>query len=75
MERVQQLKASIARRAHLPLASIRDDTELDTLPLESFALIELLIDIEQKHGVRLTTDDLRNLRTVRDLTERVAAAS
>lgn len=75
MDRAQSVKASIARRTHLPLASIRDDTELERLPLDSFALVELLIELEHKHGLRLTAEDLGDLRTVRDLVSRIHPAA
>lgn len=73
MDHAQLLKAALARRTHQPLARIRDDTALDQLPLDSFALVELLIELEHKHGIRLSLDDLRNLRTVGDLAARVVS--
>lgn len=62
------VKADIARRTHVPASRIRDDTELASLAIESLALVELLIDIQERHGIQLIVDDLRDLATVRDLT-------
>lgn len=62
------VKADIARRTHVPTARIHDDTELGSLAIESFALVEFLIDLQERHGIRLVVEDLRDLRTVRDLT-------
>ena len=67
MDCAQVVKACLARRAHQPLAHIRDDTELDTLQLDSLALVELLVELEHKHGIRVAVGDLGKLRTVRDL--------
>ena len=62
------VKANIARRTHVPLSLIHDDTKLASLAIESLALVELLIDIQERHGILLVVDDLRDLATVRDLT-------
>ncbi len=61
------VKADIARRTHVPVSQIQDDTELSSLAIESLALVELLIDIQERHGIQLVVDDLRDLATVRDL--------
>jgi acyl carrier protein len=75
MDRAQLVRESLARRAYLPLESIRQDTALAKLALDSLALIELLIELEQKHGIRFSVDDLRDLHTVGDLTARIASLS
>ena len=73
MDYAQLVKTGIAKRAFVPVERIRDDTELGKLALDSFALVELLIDLEQTHGIRLRVNDLGDLRTVRDLTRVVEA--
>jgi acyl carrier protein len=74
MDWSQLVKASIARRAFQPASRISDDTDLGKLAIDSFALVELLVELEQAHGIRLSVDDLQSLRTVRDLTSLVASA-
>ena len=74
MDHAHLLKACLARRTYQPLACIRDDTELDKLALDSLALVELLIELEHKHGVRLAVEDLSNARTVGDLAARLTAS-
>ena len=74
MDHAHILKACLARRTHRPLAHIREDTELDRLALDSLALVELLVELEHKHGLRLALGDLANARTVGDLAARLAAS-
>ena len=73
MDYAQLVRSSIARRTYVRVEQVRDDTELGKLALDSFALVELLIDLEQTHGIRLLVNDLNDLRTVRDLTRAVEA--
>lgn len=67
MDYLNLIKAVIAKRMHVPMAQIGDDTELASFAVESFTLIEFLIDLQERHGIRLVADHLRQLRTVRDL--------
>ena len=71
MDGVHLLKHELAKRASL--ARIEDDTQLARLALDSFQLIELLIGLEERHGIRIEMDDLRNVHTVGDLARLVAS--
>lgn len=67
MDYLNLVKAVIAKRMQVPVPQIGDDTELASLAVESFTLIEFLIDLQERYGIHLVADDLRELRTVRDL--------
>jgi acyl carrier protein len=58
---------AIARQLGLPPASVRADQRLEDLVPSSFSLVELLIELQEQHGIRLVQDDLRQLVTVGDL--------
>lgn len=67
MEYLNLVKAVISRQMHVPMEQIGDDAELASFAVESFTLIEFLIDLQERNGIRLVANDLRELRTVRDL--------
>ena len=48
-------------------ASVRAEDRLADLVPSSFSLIELLIELQEEHGIRLSQEDLRGLVTVGDL--------
>ena len=58
---------AIARQLALPPGSVRADDRLADLVPSSFSLVELLIELQEEHGIRLTQDDLRGLSTVGEL--------
>ena len=47
--------------------SLGDELVLTDLVAESFALIEVVIELQEKLGIRLVQDDLRDVATVGDL--------
>lgn len=73
MDHAHILKACLARRTHQPPGHIREDTELDKLALDSLALVELLVELEHKHGLRLSVEDLSRARTVGELAARLGS--
>jgi acyl carrier protein len=58
---------AIARQLALPPGSVRPDDRLADLVPSSFSLVELLIELQEEHGIRLGQDDVRGLVTVGDL--------
>lgn len=67
MDALNAVKTVISRRMRVPMDQIGDDSELTSFAVESFTLIEFLIDLQERHGIRIVAEDLRELRTVRDL--------
>jgi len=58
----------------VPPSSIHDDTAFSELNVDSLMLLELVALIEQHVGFELPEDELRGLRTIRDLQRYVDAA-
>lgn len=52
-----------------PVSKLEDDIMLTNLVAESFALVEMVIELQEEFGVRLVQEDLKNVKTVGDLTE------
>jgi len=67
MNHAQLVKSSIAKRIFAPADQIRDDMMLADLALDSFALVELLIELEETSGIYLSAVDLGDLGAVGEL--------
>ena len=63
----------IAETLQLPLAKLTDDRLLTDVVAESFAMVEMVIDLQEEFGIRLDQAELKRLKTVADLTALVAA--
>ncbi|MEO8217376.1 MAG: acyl carrier protein [Acidobacteriota bacterium] len=64
---------SVAGLLRLPAGQVSSETELSALSVDSFALVELLVRLQEEMQVRVFQEDLREVKTVGDL-ERVFAA-
>jgi acyl carrier protein len=64
-----KVKEKIADFLRQPVSKLEDDTALTSLVAESFALVEMVIELQEEFGVRLVQEDLKNVKTVGDLTE------
>jgi acyl carrier protein len=67
------VKARISDTLQLPLAKLADERRLADVVTESFAMVEVVIDLQEEFGVRLDQAELKKLETVADLTALVAA--
>jgi len=61
------VRGRMARTLGKPAESLGDDAELLTLVHDSFALVEMVIDLQDEFGVRLVQDDLKDVKTVGQL--------
>jgi acyl carrier protein len=66
------IKNRISDTLQLPLAKLADDRLLTDVVTESFAMVEVVIDLQEEFGVRLDQAELKKLKTVADLTTLVA---
>ena len=64
------IRAEMARLLRQPAARLEDTTVLTGLVIDSIELVELVIELQERFGVRLTQEDLTDVKTVGDL-ERV----
>lgn len=67
------VRQRIAETLQLPLAKLADDRLLTDVVRESFAMVEMVIDLQEEFGIRLDQAELKQLKTVADLTALVAA--
>ena len=68
-----QIKEKMASLLKQPVSKLEDGAELTSLVVESFVLIEMVIELQEEFGVRLVQDDLRDVKTVGDLTSLIAS--
>ncbi len=64
--RVKEQMAAFLRR---PLSELEDSAVLSDLVLESFVLVEMVIELQEQFNVRLVQEDLKNVKTVGQLTK------
>jgi acyl carrier protein len=64
-----KVKVKMADFLRLPVSKLEDDAALTNLVTESFALVEMVIELQEEFSVRLVQEDLKNVKTVGDLTE------
>ncbi len=67
------VRQRIAETLQLPLAKLADDRLLTDVVRESFAMVEMVIDLQEEFGIRLDQAELKQLETVADLTALVTA--
>ncbi|HUP57849.1 MAG TPA: acyl carrier protein [Bdellovibrionota bacterium] len=67
MEFKQEIKQRIATFLGKPLAALADEIPLRDLVVESFMLIEMVIEVQETFGIRVNQEDLKDVRTVGQL--------
>ena len=67
------VKARISDTLQIPLTKLADERLLADVVTESFAMVEVVIDLQEEFGVRRAQAELKKLKTVADLTGLVAA--
>ena len=63
-----KVKEKMADFLKQPVSKLEDDIVLTNLVAESFALVEMVIELQEEFGVRLVQEDLKDVKTVGDLT-------
>jgi acyl carrier protein len=62
------VKSKMAGLLRLPISKLRDESALTDLVAQSLALVEMVIELQEEFGVRLVQEDLKDVKTVGDLT-------
>jgi acyl carrier protein len=75
MSKATEVKQRIAQTLNIDLGDITDDARLDELVPDSFALVELAIELQEDFDVQFTHDDLNLARTIGDLLELIETKS
>jgi len=65
----QTIVESIARQKMISLDEIHLDSSLEELGVTSLDSISLVFDIEDRYGIEIPNEELKSLRTVRDIVE------
>jgi acyl carrier protein len=65
---VEAIKARISATLQIPVAKLRDDARVTDIVTESFAIVEMVIDLQEEFGIRLGQEDLKAIETIGALT-------
>jgi acyl carrier protein len=63
------VKEKIAGFLKQPISRMQDDRLLTDLVVESFILVEMIIELQDEFGVRLVQEDMKYVKTVGELTQ------
>jgi acyl carrier protein len=63
------VKEKIANFLRQPISRLQDDALLSNLVVESFILVEMIIELQDAFDVRLVQEDMKDVKTVGQLTE------
>ena len=64
--RVKERMAAFLRQ---PITKLEDSAVLSDLVLESFVLVEMVIELQEQFNIRLVQEDLNSVKTVGQLTK------
>lgn len=62
-----EFRKKIANILRIAPEKVQDDCALTDLVSDSFALVDMVVELQEDLGARLTQENLRDVRTVRDL--------
>jgi acyl carrier protein len=69
-ETVHAIADIVERLAHVPANQVTPGTDFaDDLGIDSLTMVEVVVGIEDRFGVRIVDDDVAGLRTVADAAE------
>lgn len=63
----QEFREKIAAILRIPPDKVQDDCALTDLVSDSFALVDMVVELQEELACRLTQENLKNVRTVDDL--------
>lgn len=69
------LKKAISDFLKAPAAKVVDDAVLTEIVRESFVLVEMVMFLQDEYSVRIIQEDLKGVRTVRNLIDVFIAKS
>lgn len=62
-----EFKKTIASILKIPVEKVKDDCALVDLISDSFALVDMVVELQEEYGARLTQEHLKDVRTVNEL--------
>ena len=66
------IKERIAQSLHISRAKLQDEALVSDIVTESFAVVEMVIDLQEEFGIRLGQEDLKTIKTIGALTHLIA---
>lgn len=69
------IKSRISATLQIPVSKLKDEAVITDLVTESFALVEMVIDLQEEFGIRLGQEDLKSITTIGSLTKLIAERS
>jgi acyl carrier protein len=67
------VKQKISSFLKQPITRLHDDVLLTNLVVESFILVEMIIELQDDFGVGLVQEDMRHVNTVGQLTDLIVS--
>lgn len=64
LKQIEEIKAMFAERIN---KEVNDEQSLKELGLDSLDVVEMCLDLEDRYGIRFTTEELGTFKTVGDL--------
>ena len=74
MQTLDRIKDLATRELSLDPAKIDPNAPLDSLGIDSLTFIEFMFKVEDEFGVKVSDEDLRNIKCLADLERHVAAS-
>ena len=71
-EFTQRVLKTIASAKRIPPETVTIDSEFQTLGIDSMDAVEILFALENEFDINIPDDDVRNVKSVRDMVEGVA---
>lgn len=62
-----EFKKKISSFLKIPIEKVKDDAVLSDLVSDSFALVDMVVELQEEYSSRLTQENLKEVRTVADL--------
>jgi acyl carrier protein len=66
------IKNRISATLQMPIAKLKDEALISDIVTESFAVVEMVIDLQEEFGIRLGQEDLKAIKTIGALTALIA---
>jgi acyl carrier protein len=74
MDTLARIKDLACKEFSLDANALDPTAPLDTLGIDSLSFIEFMFKIEEEFGVSVSDEDLKGIKTLRDLERHVGAA-
>ena len=74
MDTLSRIKELACKEFSLEATKLDPAAPLDALGIDSLSFIEFMFKVEEEFGVSVSDEDLKDIKTLRDLERHVAAA-